>query len=301
MAEEHWPYRRIKRPPRMQVWLDGRFLFEEDPIFSLSDWNSAQQMGFSVLFRAYGSEIRFFNRYYEHLVDCLTLSQFPDFIFLSRDMLRSSANTLLQKNRYHRNALLNATCFLRLHPDWSNSPQWTTSLLLQAEQLEGQYFDSHIPASVVISYQDIRLHADKLSSIAWLGNPNLGFARQFCEQRGATDCLLYNEAGVPLQTSQRDIYCWKGDTVFTPALELGLRHDPFREIVAEAVRQKGCRIEEGKLTWKIFQQADEIFLASTRYGIEPVKRLDNKITSETSKRTRELIETLNKLFFAELQ
>ena len=84
-------------------------------------------------------------------------------------------------------------------------------------------------------------------------------------------------------------------------MELGLRHDPFREIVAEAVRQKGCRIEEGKLTWKVFQQADEIFLASTRYGIEPVKRLDNKITSETSKRTRELIETLNKLFFAELQ
>ncbi len=60
--EEHWPYRRHKRPPRMQMWVDGKYVFEDDAYFNLREWRSALQIGFSVLFRAYGCEVRFFNK-----------------------------------------------------------------------------------------------------------------------------------------------------------------------------------------------------------------------------------------------
>jgi len=301
MAEEHWPYRRIKRPPRMQVWLDGKFLFEEEPIFSLADWNSAFHIGFKVLFRAYGSELRHFNRYYKHLEACLTQSQFPSFAFLSGDMIRHTANALLQKNRHPRNALISATFFLRSHPDTNDAMPWTTSLLLEAEGLSGQFFDPQIPPAVIVSYKELRRDVDPLSAINWLGIPAIRFAMLYARQHGCTDSLLYDNNNFLLQTAERHIYCLKDNTVFTPPLSQGLVQDPFREILAIAILQGGYRIVEKALTKENFLEAEEIFMGSTRYGIEPVKRLDNKIIFGEHRRVRELIKILNTLFFNELQ
>ncbi len=301
MAEEHWPYRRIKRPPRMQVWLDGAFLFEENPIFSLADWDSAMHIGFKVLFRAYGSEVRYINRYYRHLEECLTRAQFPPFAFLSIDTLRSAANALLQKNRYARNALITATCFLRAYADDGDLQPWTTSLLLQAERLAGQYFDSQIAPVVISSYKELRRNTSSLSSINWLGSTEMRYANLYSLQRGHADALLYDNQDRVLQTTERHIYYLKGDTVYTPPLSLGLIHDPFRESVITAILQEGYRFQEQEIFLDNFAKAEEIFLASTRYGIEPVKRLDNKIIFGNHLHIRALIDTLNTLFFNELQ
>ena len=296
--EEHWPYRRHKRPPRMQMWVDGKYVFEDDAYFNLREWRSALQMGFSVLFRAYGCEVRFFNKYYEHLLRCLHLSHFPAVVYLNAAFLRERANELLQKNRYHKNALLRLTCFLHESPyelQAIMAPE--PSLLLEAFPSNTQYFDKSIAAVGVSSYMQYRVVASPLSSLAWVSNPLRWHASQYARLRGYTDVLLYNQEDVPLQTTERDLYLIRGDEVLTPAHDLGLVYDPFREIVELLVRQLGYRFQECTLSTADILSADEIFLGSTAYGIEPVKWLDTKYPHNS--RIKKFFEPLNILFFPE--
>lgn len=301
MAEEHWPYRRNKRPPRMQVWLDGKFYFEEDPIFSLADWNATLHSAFKVYFRAYGSELRHFKLYYLHLLDCLERSSFPPFAYLSMDILQEAANSLLRKNRYARNALVIATCFLRLSANYEAERPWTTSLLLEAQPLPGQFFNPEIPPIHIVSYKKILRSCNDWSSINWLGTPDLRFALQYAHQRKSTDALLYDTEKHPLQTCTRHIYCIDQDKrIITPPPEK-LIADPFNDLVKKLLLQKNYTIREQPMNWNDIQNADEIFTASTQYGIEPVKRLDNKNIFGTHKPIRELIQEMNTFFFTELQ
>ena len=296
MAEEHFPYRRYKLPPRMQVWIDGKFLFENDPLLTLSDWRNALYLGFTFDMRAHGTHVLRFGLYYDAFCTMLRESQFPDYVYLSAQMLQETSTTLLKRNRYHLNALVRLTCFLRYIPDLNTLQRPTTTLLIEAHPLEGRFYNTECPAVPIASYFNIRRIATPASSVRWLGDPLQMLARRFCTQRGVQDCLFYNERNESLQTLERDLFCIINDEVFASPLELGLVYDPFREVVKAVVQQAGFRFIERPLTQEMISRSTECFLGSTKYGIEPLKRIDLKYSWNNITR-KQLIPQLNSYLF----
>lgn len=281
----------------MQCWLDGKYYFVNDPIFTLDDWRNAFQVGFTFSVRAYGCSVPYFGLYYEHLLQSLELAKFPDFAFLSEELLRKTMTDLLQKNRYHRNAFVRFSIFIRYYDDVFGESRPTTSLLIEALPLEGQFFDPQIAPAKLISYRrDLRVPREN-TALRWLADPLIWGSESMSKRFACTDCVLYNTSERIVQTAQRDLYCINNNTITTPPLTEGGALDPFREILQILARQVGYGFEMKPLGVDYVMHSQELFLGSSRYGIEPVISFDG--TYYSVNRTRELIPHLNRILFPE--
>ncbi len=293
--EEHFPYRRIKKPPRMQCWLDGRYFFETDAIFTLADWREAFRSGFYFYIRAYACEVPYLGRYYQYLKDCIEENSYPDVVFLEKETLRKIIYDLLQKDRYFENALLRVTCFLRYRQDALDVERAQTSILIEAFPLAGKFFDLEPPKLTIASFARKRFAPSEVTRSRPLVDPYQWQCEVFCRRFTYADGVYYNTNDRVTQTSLRDIYCIEQNMIMTPPLGEGLRCDPFRAIVKILARQAGYQFVEKPLTREELLRAQEVFLGSTRYGLEPVLVFDNQ--SYFTYQSCALIPDLNRILF----
>lgn len=293
--EEHFPYRRIKKPARVKCWLDGKYYFVTDPIFTLADWREAFRAGFWFDVRAYASEVPYFGRYYQYLKDSIAENDYPDVFFLEQETLRKVFGDLLQANHYYGNTILRVTCFLRYIPDVLDVVRAQTSILIEAFPLKGKFFELEPPSGVIATFSRQLFDPKNVLRSRPLVDPYRWQCEVFCRRFTYTDGVYYNIHDRVIQTSLRDLYCIVQGRIETPPIEEGLRYDPFREIVKILARQAGYSFVERPLKQEDVLRAQELFLGSTRYGIEPIRKFDHGYYSTS--RTRALISELNRIYF----
>ncbi len=85
------------------------------------------------------------------------------------------------------------------------------------------------------------------------------------------EALLFNENSELISASTANIFVVRGGHVSTPALECGAREGVTREWV---MRQMPVR--EGSLFLGDLQEADELFLTSSWYGVRPAATLEHR-------------------------
>ena len=93
---------------------------------------------------------------------------------------------------------------------------------------------------------------------------------------GADDALFVARDRIVLEGPTTNVWWRRGDTLFTPSLELGVLAGVTRDVLAEAAPDLGYRVEEGVYPLEDLFAADEAFTSSSVREVMPVAAIGPK-------------------------
>jgi branched-subunit amino acid aminotransferase/4-amino-4-deoxychorismate lyase len=99
-------------------------------------------------------------------------------------------------------------------------------------------------------------------------------AEDEARRRGADDAVFVDAAGTVLEGPTTNLWWRSGDTLFTPALDLGILAGVTRATVLELANEVGYEVEEGHFPLSALADADEAFTSSSVREVMPVTELD---------------------------
>jgi 4-amino-4-deoxychorismate lyase len=115
----------------------------------------------------------------------------------------------------------------------------------------------------------------------WLlaGVKTISYALNMAAQRtaragGADDAVLVGLGGELLEAPTANLWWRAGDTLHTPALELGILAGITRAVVADLAPALGLKVLDGVFAAEDLTAADEAFLSSSTREIMPVVEVD---------------------------
>jgi 4-amino-4-deoxychorismate lyase len=96
------------------------------------------------------------------------------------------------------------------------------------------------------------------------------------QRRGADDAVFVDPAGVVLEGPVTNVWWRRGQTLFTPAVELGVLAGVTRAVVLEVAPASGYATDVGEFPLSELAAADEAFTSSSVREILPVVALDRR-------------------------
>jgi 4-amino-4-deoxychorismate lyase len=100
------------------------------------------------------------------------------------------------------------------------------------------------------------------------------------QRRGADDAVFVDSAGVVLEGPVTNVWWRRGQTLFTPAVELGVLAGVTRAVVLEAAGENGYATEVGAFPLAELAAADEAFTSSSVRELLPVISLDGRAVGD---------------------
>jgi branched-subunit amino acid aminotransferase/4-amino-4-deoxychorismate lyase len=96
------------------------------------------------------------------------------------------------------------------------------------------------------------------------------------QRRGADDAVFVDRDGIVLEGPVTNVWWRRGETLFTPATDLGILAGVTRAVLLEAAPEVGYAVEEGAYALNELAAADEAFTSSTVREVVPVVELDGE-------------------------
>jgi 4-amino-4-deoxychorismate lyase len=93
-------------------------------------------------------------------------------------------------------------------------------------------------------------------------------------RRGADDAIFVDSEGIVLEGTVTNVWWRRGETLYTPSLELGVLAGVTRATLLEAAPGLGFRVEEGAFPLRDLAGADEALTSSSVREVLPVVELD---------------------------
>jgi 4-amino-4-deoxychorismate lyase len=96
------------------------------------------------------------------------------------------------------------------------------------------------------------------------------------KRRGADDAVFVDPDGVVLEGTVTNLWWRSGDTLYTPALELGILAGVTRAVVLELAGECGYSVDEGTYHLDDVLAAEEAFTSSSVRELMPIAELDDR-------------------------
>jgi 4-amino-4-deoxychorismate lyase len=97
------------------------------------------------------------------------------------------------------------------------------------------------------------------------------------KRRGADDAIFVDADGVVLEGTVTNVWWRRGDTLYTPSLELGILAGVTRAVVLELAEGCGYRVEEGIYRLPDVLTSEEAFTSSSVRELLPIADLDGAL------------------------
>jgi branched-chain amino acid aminotransferase len=125
-------------------------------------------------------------------------------------------------------------------------------------------------------------------------------ARREVDARGAAEGIQLTIDGALACVTMANVFVVRGDTLLTPSVESGCRAGITRAAVLELAPSLFHEVREERLLPSILEEADEVFLTSTRIECLPVATIDGRAVGGCRfTRTHALRDALTALVRAE--
>ena len=108
----------------------------------------------------------------------------------------------------------------------------------------------------------------------------------YTQENGLDNCVLINERKSVVEASNAAIFIIKDNQIKTPALTEGcIKGIARKKIIELLTKNPNYSIEETEISPFELQKADEVFLANTIIGVQPVSQYRKKMyTKEIGKK-----------------
>ncbi|MEI9942834.1 MAG: aminotransferase class IV [Chitinophagaceae bacterium] len=135
-------------------------------------------------------------------------------------------------------------------------------------------------------YPDARKSCDKFSNLKSANYLPYVMAARHAKHQKLNDCLIVNTNDRIADATIANVFLIKNDKLTTPPLSEGCVNGIMRRHLLKECSASQYEIQEKAVTQKDIEEADEIFLTNSMYGIRWVKQFENKIY--TNSKTKEI-------------
>ena len=157
------------------------------------------------------------------------------------------------------------------------------------------YLDKHQTEGVDVCYCETKLSEnEKLAGIKHLNRLEQVLARNEWGDE-FQEGLLSTAQGNVVDGTMSNIFAVQDNKIFTPGLSLCGVDGVMRKTVIKAAKEKNYSIYEKDFTKIELEQADELFLTNSLFGIWPIKIIGKTRFTKAGNITKELQEEIKKI------
>lgn len=265
--------------PIFETMIAGNFLFYNGkvskagkPLISPDNRSFRYGDGFFETMKLVNGKIILDDYHFERLFSSLELLQFQQPTYFTADYLRDYTRLLAKKNYHYKQARVRITIFRGeggLYDVENHFPHH----MIQTWQLNPANNVLNENGLVTDIYRDAKKNYDLFSTVK--SNNYLGYAMgaMWAKKQKLNDVILLNSFGRVADATIANVFVVKDGKVKTPALSEGPVNGVMRRYLLEKMREENIPVEEGQLTLEEMEQASELFLTNSVYGIRWVKQL----------------------------
>lgn len=254
--------------------LDGSLFFENEKIFSTN--NRAFKYGdavFETIRVVYGEPI-FIENHFERLkkgMETLRMKCIP----LTFENLKEQTIQLIKKNGINEGGRVRITVF-RVGEGLYTPLNEKTSYVIEVIPIKNNLFELNKIGLTIDIYNQIILFNTPLSHIKTTNKiPNI-LTGIYSKENNLDDCLLINQHNRIVEAISSNVFLYKNNTLYTPAIDEGCIDGITRKKIIEVAYKMNINVIEGMITASMLLQADELFLTNAVSGIKWVETYRTK-------------------------
>ncbi len=282
----------------MKVYVNGNLEEMDRASISVRDHGFLYGAGLFETIRAYKGHLFLFDAHFSRMVKGARFFQIA--FHWTKDELRRAVLETMKANHlsdaYIRITLSAGVEGVGLHAGVHNNP----TLVIHAMSLPVFPRDLYRRGKKLLPVQSVRVNRHGLGRFKTLNFlPNLLARKELAAAGADSDCegILLDEHGNVAEGIVSNLFFFRGDTLYTPALSMGILPGITRDVVLDLAKKIGYRTEEGEYSLSVWEQADEVFLTSSIQEIVPVYQVDQSLIGhgEAGSRTKILMESYRKV------
>lgn len=251
----------------MKLYFNGHLHDAQAPLFTAANRGFRYGDGLFETIKVLRGEALLWPLHLERLQKGIAILQL-DGSDLHPDFFLQQIKTLCQHNECADAARVR----LALYRDDDNKAAY----VLQAEPLSADAFLFNEQGWKLNLYPDLQKSPDILANLKTANYLLYVLAGRHAEKQGCDESLVCNTLGNICDGSRTNIFLYKNEKVFTPALQQGCVAGVMRRYILEHCRQQNIPVHETALTPTDLLQADEVFLTNAIQGIRWVNRFEQK-------------------------
>lgn len=168
-----------------------------------------------------------------------------------------------------------------------------SAYLLELEPYPENIFVLNKSGLSIDIYQDMKMQLNKLSKFKHLNSQVNVLASIYARKNEMDDCLMINEEGLIVESTNSNVFIVRNGTLYTPPLSDGCVGGTMRMNLINASLDLNIGTYESGLNQQHLLMADEVFLTNAIRGIQWVNAFKHK--RYFSKLAEELVEKLNEM------
>lgn len=275
------------------LFYNGKFSKTGKPLISPDNRSFRYGDGFFETMKMVNGKIQLADYHFERLFSSLELLQFQKPDYFTADYLRLQAETLAKKNYHHKLARIRLTVFRgdgSLYEVSNHFPHH----LIQTWELSPTNNSLNENGLTIGIFKDAIKVCDRFSAVKSNNYLSYVMAALWAKQQKLNDAVLLNPYNRIADATIANIFIVKDGMIKTSALTEGPVNGVMRRHLLQSIKQANMPVEETQLTVEELEQASEIFLTNSIYGIKWVKQLgENKYTNQiASLLYKKMIRTL---------
>jgi len=206
--------------------------------------------------------------------------------------LKTQMEELLIKNNINKGGRVRLTVF-RDAEGFYQPLNEKKSYVIEAKPVTDNLYKINDKGLVVDIFDEQRRSTSKLSNIKTTNSIQQILAGIYCKENNLDECLMLNKHGRIAEASCSNVFLYKNNNIYTPALEEGSMDGVMRRQVLRIAEKLKVNIFEGMVNGSMLLQADELFLTNAVRGIQWVESFKQK--KYTNEAAQNFVIELNQL------
>lgn len=264
------------------IILNGEIISGSQPVIFHNNRAFCYGDGLFETMHAFGTEILFAESHFSRLNKGMTALKMEIPGSISKEKICREITRLLNRDKLFGSVCVRLTIF-RDSDGYYTPKQNTIGYLIECKLLENDYYQLNQKGLSIDIYYDFQKTPGILSQFKTCNSAVYILAGISAKERGLDDCLVLNNRGAIIESSNSNIFLVRKDIIYTPSLEQGCIDGTMRLQVISLAKSSAIRVEEITITNEnVLLDADEIFLTNVISGIRWVmafrqRRYFNKV------------------------
>lgn len=265
------------------ICFNGNFLNSEMPVITANNRGFRYGDGFFETMKVLHGNLVLKELHFNRMFKSLQLLQFKVPEYFTASYMEELIVRLLNENKIQEPAKVRINIF-RGNGSLGDTKNDKLNFIIEAESLATQAFSLSNKGLIIDVYKDAKKVCDNFSHLKTNNFLPYSMAALWAAKNKLDDALLLNQFNNIADATIANIFILKDGVIYTPALTEGCIDGVMRKYLIICCRTEGILLKEASISITDVQEAQEIFLTNSVFGIKWVQQCGNSFyTSQVAK------------------
>lgn len=256
------------------ICFNGNFYNSEMPVITANNRGFRYGDGFFETMKVLHGKLVLKELHFNRMFKSLQLLQFKVPEYFTASYMEELIISLLNENKIQESAKVRINIF-RGNGSLGDIKNNELNFIIEAESLAAQSFLLNNKGLIIDVYKDAKKVCDNFSHLKTNNFLPYSMAALWASKNNLDDALLLNKFNNIADATIANIFIVKDGVIYTPALTEGCIDGVMRKYLLTCCNKEGIPLKEVSISISDVQEAQEIFLTNSVFGIKWVQQCGN--------------------------